>query len=183
MILIPLLWAVPAMILGGRAYTHEIIVKETLGRAVSTWVHAQPLWYYIFHLPLILFPWFILAAMAVVTLRRGTAPRRFCINWILAVLVPYSLMSSKLDIYMMALIPPLAILIADFCATGARGVRIANVAMLVIYTIIGAGGLIVSPAMSRAPEASLVARTDVRAFFATFAALATVGLLLATPPS
>ena len=141
MILIPLLWAVPAMILGGRAYTHEIIVKQTIGRAVSTWVHQAPPWYYLGHLPGILFPWFILAVMAV--------------------------------------IPPVAILIADHCATGARGVRIANVAMLVIYAVIGAAGLFVSPAMIRAPEAPLVVRSDVRAFFAIFAAMAIVGLLLA----
>ncbi len=179
MILIPLLWAVPAMILGGRAYTHEIIVKQTIGRAVSTWVHQAPPWYYLGHLPGILFPWFILAVMAVVTLHRGTPLQRFCINWVLAVLVPYSLTSSKLDIYLMALIPPVAILIADHCATGARGVRIANVAMLVIYAVIGAAGLFVSPAMIRAPEAPLVVRSDVRAFFAIFAAMAIVGLLLA----
>ena len=178
MIAIPLLWALPAMILGGRDYTHEIIVKQTIGRAVSTWVHKAPPWYYLGHLPGILFPWFILAVMAVVVLRRGTPLQRFCINWILAVLVPYSLMSSKLDVYMMALIPPVAILIADLCATRARGVRIANAAMLVIYVLIGAAGLLVPPKLIQAPEGVLLARNDVRAFFAVFAAFAIVELLM-----
>jgi 4-amino-4-deoxy-L-arabinose transferase-like glycosyltransferase len=196
MIVIPLLWAVPAMILGGRAYTHEIIVKQTIGRAVSTWVHQAPPWYYLFHLPGVLFPWFILGVIAVVTLRHGTPLQRFCINWILAVLVPYSLMSSKLDVYMMALIPPVAILVADLCAMGARGVRAANAVMLVIYVAVGAIGFFASSAilhlsrigpewvkkalahLTAVPEGALLGRSDVRAFFAVFAIFAIVELLL-----
>src|SRR5581483_3861908 len=91
----------------GRAYTHEVIVKQTIGRAISTWVHQAPPWFYVLHLPGVLFPWFLAAVAAV----RGA--NRFYINWILAVIVPYSLMSSKLDVYMMAMIPPVALMIAD----------------------------------------------------------------------
>ena len=36
MVLIPLLWFVPAMLMGGQAYAHEVIVKQTIGRAIST---------------------------------------------------------------------------------------------------------------------------------------------------
>src|SRR5438132_660234 len=107
MAVIPLLWFVPAMLIGGSAYTREVIVKQTIGRAISTWVHNAPPWFYILHLPGILFPWFFVAVAAL----RGA--NRFYINWILAVLIPYSLMSSKLDVYMMAMIPPAALLIAD----------------------------------------------------------------------
>src|SRR5437762_1159270 len=38
MVIIPLLWFVPAMLLGGSAYTREVIVKQTVGRAISAWV-------------------------------------------------------------------------------------------------------------------------------------------------
>ena len=107
MAVIPLLWFVPAMLMGGSTYTHEVIVKQTIGCATSTWVHHAPPWFYILHLPGILFPWFFVAVAAL----RGA--NRFYINWILAVLIPYSLMSSKLDVYMMAMIPPAALLIAD----------------------------------------------------------------------
>jgi 4-amino-4-deoxy-L-arabinose transferase-like glycosyltransferase len=108
LIVIPMLWLVPAMLMGGSAYTHEVIVKQTVGRAISTWVHNAPPWFYVLHLPGILFPWFFLALAAL----RGA--NRFYLSWILAVLVPYSLMSSKLDVYMMAMIPPVALMIADF---------------------------------------------------------------------
>ncbi|HJT17692.1 MAG TPA: hypothetical protein VJ853_09900, partial [Thermoanaerobaculia bacterium] len=107
MIVIPLLWFVPAMLLGGSGYTHEVIYKQTLGRAIATWVHQAPPWFYVLHLPGSLFPWFFVAIAAL----RGA--NRFYVNWIIAVLVPYSLMSSKLDVYMMAMIPAVALLIAE----------------------------------------------------------------------
>ncbi|HUJ15087.1 MAG TPA: glycosyltransferase family 39 protein [Thermoanaerobaculia bacterium] len=117
MALIPLAWFVPAMLLGGRAYTHDVIMKQTVGRAVATWVHQAPPWFYLLHLPGSLFPWFFVALAAL----RGA--NRFYINWILAVIVPYSLMSSKLDVYMMAMIPPVALMIADVCGPASAGVE------------------------------------------------------------
>src|SRR3954470_8313945 len=51
MIVIPLLWLVPAMLLGGRAYTRDVIVKQTVGRAVASWVHNGPPWFSWFHRP------------------------------------------------------------------------------------------------------------------------------------
>jgi 4-amino-4-deoxy-L-arabinose transferase-like glycosyltransferase len=107
MIVIPLLWFVPAMLMGGSAYAHEVIVKQTVGRAVSAWVHNAPPWFYVLHVPGILFPWFFVAIAAL----RGA--NRFYLSWIAAVLVPYSLMSSKLDVYMMAMIPAVALMIAE----------------------------------------------------------------------
>src|SRR4029079_16821357 len=37
LVLIPLAWLVPAMLLGGHAYTREGIVKQTGGRGGATW--------------------------------------------------------------------------------------------------------------------------------------------------
>jgi 4-amino-4-deoxy-L-arabinose transferase-like glycosyltransferase len=113
LIVIPLLWLIPALVLGGNAYAHDVIVKQTVGRAFSTWVHKAPPWYYLLHAPADLFPWFFAAVAAIaVAWKRNDPLDRFCISWIIAVLLPYSLMSSKLDVYMMAMIPPVAILIA-----------------------------------------------------------------------
>src|SRR2546428_3167359 len=128
MAVIPLLWFVPAMLIGGSTYTHEVIVKQTIGRAISTWVHNAPPWLYVLHLPGILFPWFLVAVAAL----RGA--NRFYINWILAVLVPYSLMSSKLDVYMMAMIPPVALMIADFVRQdlGGKWANTLSLALLIV---------------------------------------------------
>src|SRR6266550_465064 len=127
MVIIPLLWFVPAMLIGGSAYTHEVIVKQTVGRAVSAWVHNAPPWFYVLHMPGILFPWFFVALAAL----RGA--NRFYINWILAVLVPYSLMSSKLDVYMMAMIPPVALMIAERVSVVANRITLALLILPVAF--------------------------------------------------
>jgi 4-amino-4-deoxy-L-arabinose transferase-like glycosyltransferase len=163
MIVIPLLWLVPAMLLGGRAYTHDVIVKQTVGRAVASWVHNAPPWFYVLHLPASLFPWFFLAVAAVIALWRT---HRFLINWILAVLVPYSLMSSKLDVYMMAMIPPIALLIAEYISSWERGrlARWCNAISIAIMAIIGLGGLFMTPQMIKGPEGALVQLPAVKVF-------------------
>ena len=130
LIVIPLAWFIPAMILGGHAYTREVIVKQTVGRAVATWVHAAPPWFYVLHLPATLFPWFPLALVAVIA-RRWT----FLTNWILAVLLPYSLMASKLDVYMMAMIPAVALMISSEVRWSRRANAIA--ASLLILALAG----------------------------------------------
>jgi len=134
MIVIPLAWFIPAMLMGGSAYTHEVIVKQTVGRAFSTWVHKAPPWFYVLHLPATLFPWFLPALAALITRWRE---RRFEINWVVAVLLPYSVMSSKLDIYMMALIPAVALIAAE--ATE----RWATLGTVGIVALIGVAGFFV----------------------------------------
>jgi 4-amino-4-deoxy-L-arabinose transferase-like glycosyltransferase len=128
LILIPMLWFIPAMLMGGPGYTHEVIVKQTVGRAVSAWVHSAPPWFYLLHLPGILFPWFFPAVAAL----RGA--NRFHLSWIAAVLIPYSAMSSKLDVYMMAMIPPVALMIADFVRRDRAG-KWANVVTLALMVV------------------------------------------------
>jgi 4-amino-4-deoxy-L-arabinose transferase-like glycosyltransferase len=163
MIIIPLLWLVPAMLLGGRAYTHDVIIKQTVGRAVASWVHNAPPWFYVLHLPASLFPWFFLGVAAVIALWRT---HRFLINWILAVLVPYSLMSSKLDVYMMAMLPPLALLIAEYVTTRECGrlARWCNALSIAIMALIGIAGLFVTPQMIKGPEGALVKLPAVKVF-------------------
>ncbi len=140
LVLIPLAWFVPAMIVGGHAYTREVIVKQTVGRAVATWVHQAPPWFYLEHLPATLFPWFFLAVVAAMALRRK---RQFWINWIIAVILPYSLLSSKLDVYMMALIPPVALRLLILALAGLVLKRPELTALLAFTAVVGAVALIV----------------------------------------
>ena len=172
MMVIPLLWLVPAMMAGGSAFTREVVMKQTVGRAVASWVHKAPPWFYLEHMPATLFPWFFLAVVAVFALWRT---ERFLINWILAVIVPYSLMSSKLDVYMMAMIPPVALLIAQLVRSGAlpRWSKAANLATLGLIFI---GGIVAGVRMPREFESvphvgALLAFTIISAFVAFIIAL------------
>jgi 4-amino-4-deoxy-L-arabinose transferase-like glycosyltransferase len=177
MIVIPLLWLIPAMIVGGSAYTHDVIVKQTVGRAVASWVHNAPPWFYVLHLPASLFPWFFLAVAAVIALWRT---HRFLVNWILAVLVPYSLMSSKLDVYMMAMIPPIALLIAEYVSLErGRLARWCNAISIVPMALIGVAGLFVTPQMIKDPEGALVQLPAVKVFCIITLVAAIIALVVA----
>ncbi|HEX9162413.1 MAG TPA: glycosyltransferase family 39 protein [Thermoanaerobaculia bacterium] len=167
MVVLPLLWFIPAMILGGRSYTREVLVKQTAGRAIGAWVHRSPFWYYIAHAPGDLFPWFLLAAIAIIAARRrGDDRAKFYVSWILAVLVPYSVMSSKLDVYMMAMIPPVALLIARMFAVDDVWLRrgwLANVVMMALLLLIGVAGLFVRQAAQAKPVLIVLIVTTVLA--------------------
>lgn len=177
LIVIPLLWVVPAVMIGGRHYANEILVKQTVGRAVSTWTHEAGPWFYLVRSPATLFPWFALFVVAAIARKP-----RFLLNWIVAVVLPYSLMASKLDVYMMAMIPPVSLVIADFIANAdvvfARRGRIANVITLALLAAIGIAALFVPLARIKGPEAALVAQTSVKMLFVVLAIAAIVALLV-----
>ncbi len=191
MIAIPLAWFIPAVLVGGQAYAREVVVKQTVGRAIASWVHNAPPWFYLAHMPAALFPWFFAAVVAVIALWKV---RPFLIDWIAAVLLPYSIMSSKLDVYMMALIPPVALLIAETVAacepegpdassvlslpaTHSRRLRIANALSIGMVALVGVAGLLASPRWIHGPERELLGRGSVKMFFAWTAASAIVLLI------
>jgi 4-amino-4-deoxy-L-arabinose transferase-like glycosyltransferase len=183
--IIPLLWFVPAMRVGGDAYTREVIVKQTAGRAVGSWVHKAAPWFYVTHAPGDLFPWFFLAVVALIAVyRRHDEDAKFYVSWILAVFVPYTLMSSKLDIYMMALLPPVALLIACLLTSGVRdGLWVwawrANILTIGIVAGVGAAGLFFLPGRIGGPEAALLTEPSVRGLFITMIVAAVLALIVA----
>ena len=179
--IVPMLWFIPATIAGGRAFTNEVLQKQLAGRAVGAWVHASPPWYYIAHSPGFLLPSFVLGVTAIATRWRE---QRFNINWILAVLVPYSLISSKLDVYMMALIPPLSIVIADCVEHAPLATRRANLVMLIAFAAIGFSvfffPLPPMPVNLTAPATVLIGGAVIGLFISQWGAGAPAGGLIST---
>ncbi len=91
-------WLVPAIHLGGEAYRNALLFKQTGGRVVDSFAHAQPAWWYLAWLPVLLFPFaaWPRAWVAVATLRRPLEPGlRFLLCWLLPVLLGFSLISGK----------------------------------------------------------------------------------------
>jgi len=174
MIVIPLLWLVPAVLIGGEAFWREIFFKQTVGRAVGSWVHRSPPWFYIVRAPLTLLPWFFLLVVAIVAaFKRGDERAKFYVSWILAVLVPYSLLSSKLDVYMMAMIPAVALLIARLLAAEDRFSRWgygANGVMATLFLAIGIAGMLIQRPEIQDPMA--------RALFAILGIAALVAIVI-----
>jgi 4-amino-4-deoxy-L-arabinose transferase-like glycosyltransferase len=183
MLVIPLLWLIPAIVIGGEPFWREIFYKQTVGRAVGAWVHRSPPWFYLVRAPLTLMPWFFLAVAAVIAAyRRKDEQAKFAASWMLAVLVPYSLLSSKLDVYMIAMLPAVALLIARFVESNDAWGRRANLATLALLALAGVAGLLVQPSQItsqiKGEDGALVARLDVRALFAILLAGALVAIVV-----
>ena len=166
MVAIPLLWLVPALLMRGEAFWREIFFKQTVGRAVGAWVHKSPPWFYVVRSPLTLMPWFFLAVVAIVAAyKHNDAKARFGMSWILAVFVPYTMLSSKLDVYMITLLPAITLVIARYLEADDGWGRRANVIMLLLFALVGVAGLFVKPEQIRDEDGALISRLDVRMLF------------------
>lgn len=183
MAVIPLAWFIPAMLIGGDDYTHDVLVKQTAGRAVGAWVHKAAPWFYVVRAPGVLFPWFLLLVVALIAIyRRRDDDTKFFVSWILGVLLPYSLLSSKLDVYMMVMIPPVAVVIARL--VGAErdvwtkwGWRV-NLFLLGILLGVGGAMYAILPRPVRGDEDRLALRADVRLLLLVLAIAALIGIVM-----
>lgn len=145
LIVIPLLWLIPAITIGGAGYGEDLLVKQSLGRAFGSWVHASPPWFYILHFPIDFMPWFPLVGAGLWNawrVRREDSGGGFLLSWFAAVFVPYSVISGKLDVYMLPALVPAAMLVErEVRALGARarnwmlGVACVLFALFVIVTV------------------------------------------------
>lgn len=170
-LVIPLLWLVPATLQRGQSYLEELLVKQSLGRAVHAWVHREPVWFYLGRYPASFFPWFATLPFVVAfTFRNREDPfrraRLFCLLWALVVLTSFSALSSKLDIYMLPAIPAVALLLGSFIVQfpglESRGALIATRLVLLLLLLAGLAGIFAAPLMMGSPEGALFPITRVR---------------------
>lgn len=100
-----LAWALPAGFSGGEAYRQRLFFTQTAGRVVNKLAqgrdlqnHAEPFWFYVQWLPLLLFPFsgWPRIWVALGTLRRPLDPGlRFALCWVLPSFLVFSLISGK----------------------------------------------------------------------------------------
>lgn len=183
LIVAPLAWLVPATLIAGRDWIEEILVRQAAGRVVNAWTHGEPFWYYVTGAPAIWFPWILLLAAALVAAWREERPAlRFCVLQVAATLVPFSLISSKLPVYMLPTMPAAAVLIGAFLSRPderlARFVRSGNRAILALIAVAGAIGITSGPGLAERPEdAALLVRWEVQALFTVMLLAGLIALL------
>ncbi len=93
-----LAWALPAGFSGGEAYRQRLFFTQTAGRVVKAFDHAEPWYWYVPVLPLLLFPFsgWPRIWVALATLRRPLESGvRFALCWLIPVFVTFSLISGK----------------------------------------------------------------------------------------
>src|SRR3990167_7858284 len=110
---LPLLWAIPAAMLGGKTFTYEIFYDQIAHRAHQK---HESIWFYLLRLPIWLLPWTIYPALwrnlSRITLREKPQGEMICLVIITCGLLVFSVFGQKLPHYLYPLFPILAILIA-----------------------------------------------------------------------
>ena len=112
------LWFTGVYLDGGKEYLNNLLFHQTVDRAVNSFHHKKPLWYYLTAIWYVLIPYSILLIGSVVASlrkRRGDeAPHSAMeVFFLTAVLVPFvmlSLFSSKLSVYLAPIFPFMVLL-------------------------------------------------------------------------
>ncbi len=110
------LWAVPAALVGGETYAHELLWMQTSGRVVGGVTDAHPIYWYLVVGPLVLLPWAVWpsAWRAIGQWRRVLEERgsRLLVVWALPSFIGLSLAASKQPQYLLPIVPAAALFVA-----------------------------------------------------------------------
>ncbi len=148
------LWLVP-MLLAARAngsaeyaaYVNDILFRQTAKRYADSWAHPQPFWYF---LPIVLFNWFPMSLGYIGAvprwwrdLRSGETRILLPLVWAAMVIVFFSIPIGKRDVYVMPVLPMIALAMAPYLEdiVRARWLRITafSIALLGGVIILGLG--------------------------------------------
>lgn len=137
---IALCWAIPAGISGGEAYRNAIFLGQTSGRLVKSFAHRLPWWWYLQMLSLLLLPWLLCKpfwkGMRQLSLREPAV--RFCLAWLLPVLIAFSVISGKRLHYLLPLLPGFALLtFRGIDGTGSEALRARPLLLAIVYLLAG----------------------------------------------
>jgi 4-amino-4-deoxy-L-arabinose transferase-like glycosyltransferase len=114
--LIALSWAIPASVVGGEEFRQAIFWGQTAHRLVNSFAHNHPVWWYLPWLPLLFFPWLFWLpwwrAWLQLSQHFHNEGVRFCLVWLLLILILLSLISGKQPHYLLPLFPAFALLSA-----------------------------------------------------------------------
>ncbi len=116
-------WVAAVLAQGEEDYLLTIWHEQLIGRAIDSWSHREPFWFYAVLLPLLLLPWTGLIVAGTRTLwRERLGAGREIMLFTLLPLAGISLISGKLFIYVQPLVPALALI------AGLGGVRLLGAA-------------------------------------------------------
>jgi 4-amino-4-deoxy-L-arabinose transferase-like glycosyltransferase len=128
------------------AYVDDLFFHQTAGRYAGSWSHPQPFWYYVPVLLLNFFPLSLAYVGAAPRWRRaieaGDARVLLPLAWSALVIVFFSIPSGKRDVYLMPVLPMLALAMAPYLEEIARARWLRNAA----YAIALFGGVAIAGA-------------------------------------
>jgi 4-amino-4-deoxy-L-arabinose transferase-like glycosyltransferase len=109
-----LIWFTGVYLEGGSGYLDDLLFNQTVNRAVNSFHHKEPVWYYLISFWYTLAPWSLLyAGMLLAGLKKKlitTDLELFFLSIIIPTFITLSLISAKLQIYMLPVFPFIAYL-------------------------------------------------------------------------
>ena len=123
------LWLVPACLQGGVEYTRNILLQQSFGRVIDAFAHKAPFYFYLLNFPIDFLPWTLFLPVAALYLWRTRAQQaavHFPFIWAITVLVFFSCISGKRNLYLLPLYPAAALCMAKFFADIAHDERVSH---------------------------------------------------------
>ena len=165
------LWLVPACITGGNEYTQNILVKQTVGRAVDSYSHKQPFYYYLINFPADFNPWTIFIPSAIILFWRkkkqgGTLNLTFPLVWFAGTFIFFSLVSGKRNLYLLPLYPAAALLMARFWydvieAAKEQPAKLITIPFYILFGALALGSLGFGAVLALGDKTSLMSKFEI----------------------
>lgn len=103
------IWFICVYVEGGASYLNNLLFHQTVDRAVNSFHHKQPPYYYLISVWYSMLPWSILIIGSIITAiyrkKIGLELQRFFLTIIATTLIILSLISSKIDVYLLPIFP------------------------------------------------------------------------------
>lgn len=125
------LWFVTVFLEGGTAYLNDLVIRQTVGRGINSFHHKEPVWFYFPRMLWSFGPWILLCLavlfQAIRKQRFTTDTEKFFLTIVVTNLFLLSIISAKLDIYLLPIYPFAIYLCASLLAKSrkSRSIRIA----------------------------------------------------------
>lgn len=136
-----LAWFIPAAASQGPAWVEEILIRQSAGRMVKSFAHREPFYFHLVTWPITGFPCSLLALGASLAFwRRGQKPElRYAGSAFLAIFLFFSVISGKLVVYLLPLVPVAAVLSVQALRVKARWVSWAVASSALVGVALGVG--------------------------------------------
>lgn len=109
-----ILWFLVVYLEGGKEYLNNLVFHQTVNRAVNSFHHKKPVWYYFVTIWYSLFPWiFLYLTLILIGIKKHlfhTDLKKLFLTVISTTFLLLSLFSGKLDIYLLPIFPFIAYL-------------------------------------------------------------------------
>lgn len=148
-LLFVLFWLLPAYLISGNEFIHNLFFKQVFSRTVTAFVHKRPFYYYIMMFPLIFFPWTIAVVYAIYEYVKNifqkkaiTDFEKFLILWTGTTVFYLSLASSKLLIYLLPVVPSMTMLTAIKFSEAKKKVKSVIILITILIFVIAPVGFL-----------------------------------------